>query len=62
MMKMKIRAEKTRGDDPELLGTRLTAVSAEASKALLAMDEGIVRFEMDVEWADGGRVKVEGRA
>ena len=60
---MKIRVEKAIGHDPELLGTRIIAVSAATTKAVEGLsDDEMARFEMDVEWADGGRVKVEGRA
>ena len=60
---MKIRVEKTRGDDPELLGTRITAASAAITKAVKDLSEdSLVRLELDIEYADGGRVKMEGRA
>lgn len=60
---MKIRVEKTRGDDPELLGTRITAASAAIAKAVKDLSEdSLVRLELDIEYADGGRVKMEGRA
>ena len=60
---MKIRTEKALGNDPELLGTRLTAAGAVMSDAIQRIvDDAVVRLEIDIEYADGGRVKLEGRA
>ena len=60
---MKIRVEKTRGDDVELLGTRIVSVSGVITDAVAKLrDDAVVRLEVDVEYADGGRVKLEGRA
>ncbi len=60
---MKIRVEKTRGDDVELLGTRIVSVSGVITDAVAKLrDDAVVRLEVDVEYADGGRVKLEGLA
>ena len=60
---MKTRLEKAIGDDAELLGTRIIAASAVMTEAVAKLrDDAVVRLEVDVEYADGGRVKLEGRA
>lgn len=60
---MKIRVEKTRGDDVELLGTRIVSVSGVITDAVAKLrEDGPARLEVDVEWPDGQRVKLEGRA
>lgn len=62
-LRMKTRVEKAIGDDAELLGTRIIAASAVMTEAVAKLrDDAVVRLEVDVEYADGGRVKLEGRA
>ena len=54
---MKIRVEKTRGDDVELLGTRIVSVSGVITDAVAKLrEDGPARLEVDVEWPDGQRV------
>lgn len=59
---MKIRAVKAIGDDAELLGTRLVAASAALSQLTAEPQDAFKKLDLDIEYEDGGRVKMEGRA
>jgi hypothetical protein len=51
------------GEDPAELGDRILDVTTATQNLVSTMDMRTVgRIEVDVEWADGARVKVEGRA
>lgn len=56
---MKVTIEKAMGVDLNSLAVRIKACIENFER--LEIDADAVRFELDIEYADGGRVKLEGR-
>lgn len=52
----------TKGEDVAELASRVNAVSAMMNQIKELLPNGIARLEVDVEWPDGGRVKMEAKA
>jgi hypothetical protein len=59
---LKIRLDKAKGGDPILVMPRILAVTALLQEHLEKAIPDAARIEIDIEWPDGGRVKVEGKA
>ena len=58
---MDINVERASGGEPKTVTGRIEMVSDDV-KLLCARYPDAARIEIDIEWPDGGRVKVEGKA
>jgi hypothetical protein len=59
---MKQELVRTKGNDPGLTKARAVNVGKIMALAEEHLPHDAIRIEIDIEYADGGRVKLEGRA
>jgi RNase P/RNase MRP subunit p29 len=58
---VKAAVTKAKGEMPAL-AVRIAEIMEITDTALCALPKDAARFEIDIEYADGGRVKIEGRS